>query len=192
MATPADQKSIDLPDLQRRTLQQARTESLVPMKYDVGMDPNTPLFDRIGENAGRQLATLAANLPSWSSAGQMAPFATDADVEAQRSHVIGNLLNTEFVAPALHMPEAILAGRSLAGGVPGWISAARSDGAPAAAGAFSAIGTGPSSTSPNAPQTFDSLYPAADPISQPSPPLLPRRHSADERDPAPHALCTDA
>lgn len=160
MATPADQKSIDLPDLQRRTIQQARTQSLVPMKYDVGMDPNTPLFDRIGEKAGQQLATLAANLPSWSSAGQMAPFATDADVEAQRSHVIGNLLNTEFVAPALHMPEAILAGRSLGGGVPGWISAARSDGAPAEP--FSAIGREPA----NAPQNFDTLYPA--PVSQSS------------------------
>ena len=47
----ADQRSIDLLDLQRRTIQQARTQSLVPMKYDVGMDPNTPLFDRIGEVA---------------------------------------------------------------------------------------------------------------------------------------------
>ena len=59
------------------------------------MDPNTPLFDRIGEVAGRQLATAAANLPSWSNAGQVAPVATDADVEAQRSHVIENLLKTE-------------------------------------------------------------------------------------------------
>jgi hypothetical protein len=57
MAPPAD-----LTDLQRRTIQQARTQSLVPMKYDVGMDPNTPLFDRIGEVAGRQLATAALQI----------------------------------------------------------------------------------------------------------------------------------
>jgi putative DNA primase/helicase len=36
MAPPTNQKSIDLPDLQRRTIEQARTQSLVPMKYDVG------------------------------------------------------------------------------------------------------------------------------------------------------------
>jgi hypothetical protein len=46
MAPP--QKSIDLPELQRATLQQARTQSLVPMKYDAGMDPSMGLVDRIG------------------------------------------------------------------------------------------------------------------------------------------------
>jgi hypothetical protein len=156
------------PDLQRRTLQQARTQSLVPMKYDVGMDPNTPLFDRIGENSGQQLATLAANLPTWSGAGQMRPYATDADVEAQRDHPIENLLKTEFVSPALHMPEAILVGRSLGGGVPGWIRAARSNGAP-----FSAIGKAPAPDPANGPQpspTFASLHPASTPVSQPTQP----------------------
>jgi hypothetical protein len=68
------QKSIDLPELQRATLQQVRTQSLVPMKYDAGMDPSMGLFDRIGEKAGQELATAAANLPSWSSAGQMRPW----------------------------------------------------------------------------------------------------------------------
>ena len=59
MAPP--QKSIDLPKLQRATLQQARTQSLVPMKFDAGMDPNMGIFDRIGEKAGQDLATAAAN-----------------------------------------------------------------------------------------------------------------------------------
>jgi hypothetical protein len=162
MTTPADQKSIDLPDLQRRTLQQARTQSLVPMKYDVAMDPNTPLFDRIGEKAGQQLATVATSLPTWSSAGQMRPFATDPDIEAQRGHPIENLLKTEFLSPALHMPEAILAGSSLGGGFPGWIRAASSGRTP-----FSGIGKEPAPAPASPPTTFTSLYPAPAP-SQPS------------------------
>jgi|HubBroStandDraft_6_1064221.scaffolds.fasta_scaffold601668_2 hypothetical protein len=172
MAPPADQKSIDLPELQRATLQQAHTQSLVPMKYDAGMDPNMGLFDRIGEKAGQELATAAANLPSWSNAGQMRPFATDAEVEARRDQPIENALQT-YLAPALHMPEAILVGSSLGGGVPGWINSARSNGAPAAAGtkrAFSGIGREPSPAA-NGQQpspTIDSLYPGPAPPSQPS------------------------
>jgi hypothetical protein len=65
MATPADQKSIDVPELQRRTIQQARTQSLVPMKYDAGMDPSMGLFDRIGEKARQEHDSA----PSWLSSG---------------------------------------------------------------------------------------------------------------------------
>jgi hypothetical protein len=169
MAPPADQKSIDLAELQRATLQQSRTESLVPMKYDAGMDPNMGLFDRIGEKAGQELATVAANLPSWSNAGQMRPFATDAEVEARRDQPVENALQT-YLAPALHMPEAILVGSSLGGGVPGWISSARSNGAPAASAtnrAFSGIGRQPDGTQPS--PTLDTLYPGPA-IAQPSQP----------------------
>ena len=169
MATPADQKSIDLPELQRATLQQARTQSLVPMKYDAGMDPNMGLFDRIGEKAGQELATAAANLPSWSNAGQMRPFATDAEVEARRDQPVENALQT-YLAPALHMPEAILVGSSLGGGVPGWINSARTGGPPAASAtnrAFSGIGRQPDGTQPS--PTLDTLYPGPA-IAQPSQP----------------------
>jgi len=78
MAPPQDQKSIDLPDLQRRTIQQARTQSLVPMKYDAGMDPNMPLFQRIGEKARQELDSA----PSWLSSepiGKVLKFSLDPD-----------------------------------------------------------------------------------------------------------------
>jgi hypothetical protein len=169
MAPTADQKSINLPELQRATLQQARTQSLVPMRYDAGMDPNMGLFDRIGEKAGQELATAAANLPSWASAGQMRPFATDAEVEARRDQPVENALQT-YLAPALHMPEAILVGSSLGGGVPGWINSARAGGAPAAASAFSGIGKepAPAANGPQPSPTLATLYPGPAPLSQPS------------------------
>jgi hypothetical protein len=164
---PADQKSIDLPDLQRRTLQQARTSGNIPTKSALGVDL-TSLFDRIGDTDRQELATVSANLPTWASAGRMRPFATDADVEDERhAPAVENLAKT-YLAPALHMPEAILVGSSLGGGLPGWIRAARSNGAP-----FSAIGKGPAPDPANGPQpspTLASLYPAPVPVPQPSQP----------------------
>jgi hypothetical protein len=159
MTTPADQKSIDLPDLQRRTIQQARIEAAIPMKNEPG------IFDRLGEGDRQQAATISANIPDWTTPGMMRPFATDSqkDAENENPPLVGTL--TRDARIALNVPQAFLVGSSLGGGVPGWINGAKSNGAP-----FSGIGKrpGPAPAIPPQPHpTFSSLYPAPAP-SQPS------------------------
>jgi hypothetical protein len=119
--TPA---SID----ERRTLEQARRRALVPMKYYGGMDPNMPFLDRLGESTRQALAAIPS--PSYSSLGRVVPFPTDAEIEAEKEHPF-----------AMHLPDAILFGSSVGGGIPGWVNAAK------AGAGFSAIGkTQPSPT----------------------------------------------
>jgi hypothetical protein len=69
MATPADQKSIDLPDLQRRTILQARG-----------------IFDRLGQADHQQAAAVSANIPDWTTPGMMRPFATDSQKDAENEN----------------------------------------------------------------------------------------------------------
>jgi hypothetical protein len=167
MAPPADQKSIDLPDLQRRTVQQARSEAAIPMKSEPG------IFDRLGEADRQQAAAISANIPDWTAPGMMRPFATEAqkDAENENSPLMNAL--TRDARIALNVPQAFLVGSSLGGGVPGWINSARAGGAPAAAStnrAFSAIGRQPTDWTQPSP-TLDTLYPGPTPISQPSQPF---------------------
>jgi len=166
MAPPADQKSIDLPELQRATLQQARSEAAIPMKNEPG------IFARLGDADRQQAAAISANIPDWTTPGMMRPFATDSQKDAENENSPLMRILTRDARIALNVPQAFLVGSSLAGGVPGWINAARSSGAPAAAStnrAFSGIGRQPADGTQPSP-TLDTLYPWPAPISQPSQP----------------------
>jgi hypothetical protein len=77
MTTPANQKSIDLPSLQRRTIQQARSEAAIPMKSEPG------IFERLGEADHQQAAAVAANIPDWTNPGMIRSFATDSQKDAE-------------------------------------------------------------------------------------------------------------
>jgi len=100
MAPP--QKSIDLPDLQRRTVQQARTESLVPMKYDAGMDPNMPMFQRIGEKARQELDSA----PSWLSSGPIGKYSSSALIPTK--HLAGLAGNRRPFPSHSHQARRVL------------------------------------------------------------------------------------
>jgi hypothetical protein len=132
--------SID--DLQRRTMQQAR-QALVPMKYYGGMDPNAPFLDRLTESMRQTLAAVPSKFPSFSSIGRVVPFATDAEREEEKGHPFEKVIRTDLGA-ATHLPDAILFGSSLGGGIPGWINAVKD-------GAFSAIGKQPTTSTPEPP-----------------------------------------
>jgi hypothetical protein len=80
MAVHVDQKSIDITDLQRRTLQQARSEAAIPVKNEPG------IFDRRGEADHQQAAGISANIPDWTTPGMMRPFATDSQKDAENQN----------------------------------------------------------------------------------------------------------
>jgi hypothetical protein len=100
MTAPADQKSIDIPELQRRTLQQARSEAAIRMKNDPG------IFDRLGEADRQQAAAISANIPDWTTPAMMRPFATNSqkDAENENSPLMRTLTGDARIA--LNVPQA--------------------------------------------------------------------------------------